>query len=243
MLAAGCFTKPPRPDDGDGPTDGGASARPVLVDHVSAARVNGSSVAYPISIPDDAYLLVALQLGSNCDDSAPALALAEVHDPQARSLPLISIAQVTGTPCLGNTHSELFELRAPAAGTYSVVLSVAGVASSLHSAALVFTGVDRDDPTRMTVAASGEGAVATVAISSAATDLVVDAIGHGTMLVNPGPQDTTVFLDNIDSATTLSNSAASTAAGTGSIVEMTWHAAGLDQWQAIAAALRAAGEP
>lgn len=246
VLAAGCFSKPPRPDElGDAGADGAGSARPRLVDKLTAARSQASSVTYSISVPDepDPYLLVTLQLGTHCDDTAPPLALTEVHDQDGASHPLVSIATLTGTPCLGNTHSELFELRAPAPGTYSVVLSVAGIAPSLHSAALVFANVDRANPIRQTATASGEGALATVAIASVESDLIVNTIGHGTTLEKPGANSTEIFRRNIDSSTTLNNSGASLASGTGGLVEMTWEAVGLDQWQTISAAVRAAGDP
>ncbi len=247
VLAAGCFTKPPRPDgaSGDAGTDGASSARPRLVDKLPAARQQASSVAYSISVPDepDPYLLVTLQVGTHCDDAAPPLLTAEVRNQIGEVQPLGSIANITGTPCLGNTHSELFELRAPAPGTYEIVLSVAGVAPSLHSAALVFANVDRESPTRQTATASGEGALAAVLIPSVESDLIVNAIGHGTTLEPPGPNATEIFRRNIDSSTTLNNSGASFAAGTGDLVEMTWDAVALDQWQTISAALRAAGEP
>jgi hypothetical protein len=245
VLAAGCFSKPPRPEPGDAGVDGAASARPRLVDKLAAARSQASSVTYSITIPDEAdpYLLVTLQLGTHCDDTAPPVNLAEVQDQDGASQPLVSIASLASTPCLGNTHSELFELRAPAPGTYAVVLSVAGIAPSLHSAALVFANVDRANPIRETATASGEGALATVAIASEESDLIVNAVAHGTTLEQPGPNATEIFRRNIDSSTTLNNSGASFAAGTGDLIEMTWEAGGLDQWQTISAALRATGEP
>ncbi len=245
VLVAGCFSKPPRPDVGDAGLDGASSARPRLVDTLPAARTQASSVTYSITVPEepDPYLLVTLQVGSNCDDTAPPLATAEVQDQNAVAQPLVSIATLTGTPCLGNTRSELFELRTPAPGTYSIVLAVSGIAPSLHSAALVFANVDQANPTRGTATASGEGAVATVSITSVESDLIVNTVGHGTTLETPGPEATEIFRRNLDSSTTLNNSGASFAAGTGEGVEMTWEAVGLDQWQTIVAALRAAGEP
>lgn len=207
--------------------------------------MQASSVTYSISVPDEAdpYLLVTLQLGTHCDDTAPPVNLAEVQDQDGASQPLVSIAAIDGTPCLGNSHSELFELRAPAPGTYAVVLAVAGIAPSLHSAALVFAAVDRANPIRETATAAGEGARATVSIASEESELIVNAVAHGTALDKPGPNDTEIFRRNIDSSTTLNNSGASLTAGTGAQLEMTWEAGGVEQWQTISAALRAAGEP
>ena len=100
VLAAGCFSKPPRPEPGDAGTDGAASARPRLVDKLAAARSQASSVTYSITIPDEAdpYLLVTLQLGTHCDDTAPPVNLAELQDQDGASQPLASIASVDGTP-------------------------------------------------------------------------------------------------------------------------------------------------
>lgn len=208
-----------------------------------AGKKQGNSLSYSITVPEtapDPYLLVTIQVGSNCDDSAPPINLAEVQDANLTSLPLTSITSVTGTPCTGNTHSELFELRHPAPGTYQVVVAVAGIAPSLHSAAMVFAAVDPENPVRTTLTATGEGALTAVAIPSDESDLIVNTVGHGATIESVGPKQTELFRNNIDDETTLDNSGASIEPGTGAMVEMTWQAASVDQWQTISTALRVA---
>ncbi len=221
------------------------AAGPRFLREQPADRKQGGSLTYLITVPDepDCYLLVTAQVGSNCDDTAPAINLAQAKNPQAQLLTLTSIASVTGTPCTGNTHSELFELRAPPPGTYEITVAVAGVAPSLHSAALVFANVDPTTPTRTGATASGASAFSSVVVDSHVGDLIVNTTGHGAPLETAGPRQTEIFKRNVDTTTTLNNSSASFAAGTGAPIEMTWNAQAVDQWQTISTPLRSPGAP
>lgn len=244
LAVTGCFAKPPRPEGepADGPADGDATDRPRLAAAQPASRTAGSSLSYSITIPDepDRYLLVTIQIGTNCDDSAPPITNAELHA-GIDIVPLVSVAQLISTPCGGNTHSELYELRAPAPGSHEVVVAVAGTAPSLHSAALAFVNVDGAQPIRAQTMATGDSAMSSVAIASEPGDLVVNTVGFGAAIDGPGASQHEIFRRNVATTTTLHNSAASFASGTGAQLDMTWDAASVEQWQTISTALRAPG--
>lgn len=248
LLVAGCFSKPPRPDDdGSTPKDGpSVEAGPRVLQHTTRSRNDGGSLSYTISIQDepDRYLLVTVQVGGSCTGTVPPITLAEAQDPAMNSLPLTSIASIPGTPCNEfGAQFELYELRSPPVGSLSINIALAGIAPALHSAAIAFANVDGTTPTREIAHATGESALTSVKVDAVDGDLIVNTTGHGTALENPGPKETEIFRTNVDSTTTLNNSGASIVVGRTGLVEMTWEAVGVDQWSSISTPLRSPGAP
>lgn len=242
LVMAGCFTKPAPPGGGD-PDAAPIEPGPRKLQHTARSRNDGASLTYTISVQDepDRYLLVTAQIGGNCIDVVPPIITAEVRDTAMNVYPLVSITNVRGVPCgVDAAHLELYELRSPPAGSLAVTIALATQPSSLHSAAIAFANVDQITPTRPIASATGESVLASVVAEAEPGDLVVNTIGHGQTLQNPGPNQTEIFRTNVDSSNTLNNSGASLAPGAG-FVEMTWEAAAVDQWQTIATPLRTAG--
>jgi hypothetical protein len=246
VALAGCFSKPPRPsgNTGDGGADDDAKLDrgPRVVFQQAASRVQGSSLTNQATVPDalDRYLVVTLQIGASCDVAAPSPILAQAEDENGTVHPLTSIATVLGTPCGETSRSELLELRAPPAGLLEITVALDGIADSLHSAAIVFAGIDQVTPTRESSTAEGEGAFTSVVVAAEAGDLVLTTLGHGAAIETAGPLQEEVFRLNRGNETTLNNSAASTAPGA-AILTMTFEAIGVDQWQSIAIPLRPSG--
>jgi hypothetical protein len=120
---------------------------------------------------------------------------------------------------------------------HDVLITLSGAVQNAHSGAMVFTGVDQDTPVRASASASGVGTASTVTVESAPGDLVVNTVGQGSKIGEPGPGQTERFIRNVDASATLNNSAGSTAPGTGSVT-MTWTFPSPDEWQTIALSLR-----
>ena len=223
----------------DAPIDAGADAMPPTAAFAAAAvmSANGaSSLTYPLTIPagSDRFLLVSVQLGTNC----PAGVVPNITSVAYNGVALTQLATIVGTPCgMTTTRSDQWQLVAPATGTHNVVVSLGGQAQSVHSGAMAFTGIDPSTPVRSSMKASGTGASSTVTVVSASGDLVVNTVGQGTSITAPGSGQTQRYLHNSDSSNTLNNSAGSTAPGA-AMVTMTWTFGAVDEWQTISTSLR-----
>ena len=226
---------PPDAVIADAPPD--AAVPPAFAAFASASAGAVASLTYPLVVPPGAgrFLLVTVQLGSNCSVAVPQV-LGVTYGGQA----LTRLTTIVGTPCgMTTTRSDQWQLMAPPVGTGDVVVTLAGAGNTIHSGALAFTGVNQATPVRATAIARGDGTQSSVAVVSQPGDLVVNTVGHGGGIVAPGMGQTQRFRRNASGGNTLDNSAASTApAAGGAMTTMTWTFTVVDEWQSISAALQ-----
>ena len=217
----------------DAPPD--AMIPPAFEAAASARGAGGASLTYSLAIPPGAgrFLLVSVQLGSNCTAAVPA-----VTGVTYSGLALTRITTIVGTPCgMTTTRSDQWQLVAPPEGAHDVVVTLAGNASTVHSGALAFTGIDQTTPVRASAIARGDGTQSSVGVASQPGDLVVNTVGQGDGIGAPGAGQTERFKRNASGDNTLDNSAASTAAAAGTTTTMTWAFTVTDEWQTISSAL------
>ncbi len=235
LVGTGCFSKPDRPDQpGTDAADGMTSH---VVGSNKAAATTQSALSYTLPIIDTAnrFLIVAVQIGTNCDNTAP-----NVIGVSANTMPLnADPMSIVGTPCGGNTTTQLFTMVNPPTGTVSILVQLDGFAKSIHTAALAIDGVDQADPIRNLKAAKDTGARSAVQLMAEPADLVVDFVGAGNTIDQPGTGQTKAFIDNQSGNTTLDNTAASSMPAVG-LTTMLWTFTQIDEWQAVAVALRPA---
>jgi outer membrane protein assembly factor BamB len=206
--------------------------------HAAAGAV--ASLTYALTVPagTDRALIVSVQLGSGCAGAAVPTVTGVTY----AGVAMTQITSILGTPCgPGTTRSEQWRLVAPATGTNSVVVTLSGAApATIHSGAMLFTGVHQTTPVRAFASASGgpasgNGGSSTVTVTSAVGDMIVNTVGQGTSITAAG--QTQRFLNNVNSSNTLNNSGGSTAPGAASVV-MTWTFGASDEWQTISASLQ-----
>jgi hypothetical protein len=202
----------------------------------NASSAGSASLSYAFTVGDasDRFLLVSVHIGTDCFERNPATTTVTYLD-----VPLELVASIVGTPCgMNTTRSEHWKLVAPPVGTGNVVITLESGASTIHSGALAFTGVNQSTPVREFQTASGNGTSSSMIIASDPTDLVVDTIGQGTGIDAPGSGQTSRFVRNVDTTNTQNNTGASTAPGARSVA-LTWNFTGMpDEWQAIATSLQ-----
>ncbi len=225
-------------------TDGSPDAPPIVPPvFLVAANAHGDGVAsltYALDIPasNDRFLVVSIQLGSECT-TASSTVLSVTYNGAAAT----RIDSILGTPCgAGTTRSEQWGLVAPDVGNHMVVVTLSGPNGgakmySVHSGALAFSGVDQTSPVRASATASGDSVTSTVTVASDPDDLVVNTVGQGDSIAAPGNNQTLRFIENTSSGDTLDNAGASTAPGAAT-VDMTWTFGDPDQWQSISTSLR-----
>ena len=91
----------------------------------AANSANGgavSSLTYALTIPagTNRFLIVSVQLGSNCAGTAPT-----VSGVTYAAVALTRITSIVGTPCgATNTRSEQWRLIAPATGANNIVITL-----------------------------------------------------------------------------------------------------------------------
>jgi hypothetical protein len=222
----------------DAPPDAPPDARipPAFAAVVSARGAGVASLTYSLAIPPGAgrFLLVSVQLGSDCTAAVPA-----VTGVTYSGLALTRIATIIGTPCgMTTTRSDQWQLIAPPDGAHDVVVTLAGNANTVHSGALAFTGIDQATPVRASAIARGDSTQSSVGVVSQPGDLVVNTVGQGGGIVAPGAGQTERFKRNASGDNTLDNSAASTAAAAGTTTTMTWTFTVTDEWQTISLVLK-----
>lgn len=213
-----------------------ATIPPAFAAVASARGAGVASLTYSLVIPPGAgrFLLVSVQLGSNCTAAVPAVAGVTYS-----GLALTRITTIVGTPCgMTTTRSDQWQLVAPPDGVHDVVVTLAGDADTIHSGALAFTGIDQATPVRAAAIARGDGTQSSVDVASQPGDLVVNTIGQGGGIVAPGAGQTERFKRNAGGGNTLDNSAASTATAAGTTTTMTWTFTVNDEWQTISSALQ-----
>jgi hypothetical protein len=201
----------------------------------------GSALVYPLTVPPgvDRVLLLYIALGSNCPPGA--LSLANVVTFGYAALPPTRLERVVGTPCSASaSSSEVWMLVNPPVGTADVAFSLDTPVQSIHSAAIVLTGVDTAAPSRGCVSQYQVGDASIVTVPSAPGELVLSFIAQGKGIAAPGADSQLLYLENVNDFTTLNNSAASMLEGVTPDALATWNFIGTDQWQAIACSLRPA---
>jgi hypothetical protein len=136
----------------------------------------------------------------------------------------------------------LFCMAAPASGAHSVAVTatyVSGTKSAsdtIVGGSVSFTGVDQTTPIRNVSTSFGNGTSASVAVTSASGDLVIDAIGTGTSVTSS--TQTNRWKDNATGASGAGDAAQSTAAGATSVTMA--YAVGSDFWGMVGADVKAA---
>jgi hypothetical protein len=218
----------------DAPPD--AMLLPAFVVSANARAGAVASLSYELVIPPGAgrFLLVSVQLGSNCSAAVPDV-VGVAYGGQA----LTRIASIVGTPCgMTTTRSDQWQLVAPPVGAHDVVVTLAGAGNTIHSGALAFVGIDQASPVRATATARGAGTQSAVVVTSQPGDLVVNTVGQGGNIGAAGPGQSERFKRNQSDGNTLDNSAASTAPAADTTTTMTWTFTDGDQWQSISSALQ-----
>jgi hypothetical protein len=196
---------------------------------------------YEVTVPagEGLFMLVSVQVSALCSGSQNTPSVIGVEFMGKTFAPVTSIV---GTPCSASstTRSEQWMLVAPPAGTAEVGITLTpdSDAPPIHSAALVFSGVNQVNPIRATAQAKGSGMTASVDVSSAPHDVVVDAVGQGFAIDGPSSGQTAIFVRNRSSNYTLDNTAASWRLGQGPTVTMSWTFAAPNEWQLIASSLQ-----
>jgi hypothetical protein len=220
-------------DVGDGPPPDGP---PQFVGSQYKSVAGVSNTSYELAVPSvvRGYLLVTVQIGTNCPAANPTVA-SVTYAGQA----LTRVTSIDGTPCGPLvTRSEHWHLIAPPRGTANVVVRLSGVAQTIHTGAFVVSGVNQNNPVRDSATMFGTGLSSMIVVASDPSDLVIDTIGQGRGIVTPGASQTMRYVNNVDTSNTLNNSAAATSAGA-VFVTATWtFVANPDEWQAIATSLR-----
>lgn len=223
---------PDAPDAPDAPLE---MPRFIKEEHNNDAITNSLDYVFDLPAGDRRFLLVTVQIGSRCDNITPVTSSVSFD-----SVPLVRIHGIFGTPfCANGTRSEQWGLVDPHVGTHRVRVLLNADALTVHSAALLFTGVNQVNPVRNFVAASGGVAgdlTPRVTVSSAPGDLVVNTVGHGAGIVQPLGCDQR-FSHNVSTSNTLDNSAGCTAPG-GTEVQIAWEINGSDEWQTISSSLQ-----
>ena len=200
-----------------------------------------SAITYPLMVPDgtDRVLLLHIALGSNCPPGS--ISLANVVTFTYAGMTPTRLERIVGTTCSANgSSSEVWMLVNPPVGTADVALSLNTPVQSIHSAAIVITGVDTATPSRGCVQLRQTGDAAVVVAPSNPGDLVVSVVAQGTGIKDAGTTGELLYVDNVNDFTTLNNSAASTLEGKGPDVLSTWNFTGNDEWHSIVCSLRPA---
>ena len=110
---------------------------------------------------------------------------------------------------------QMFCLAAPASGTHTVAVSLSGGTAALVGGSISFTGVNQTTPCKNTATAYNSGTSVSVAVTSAAGDMVVDAVGTGSGV--SASTQTLEWVNNFSSATADGNAAQSVAPGASTV--------------------------
>ncbi len=220
------------------PADAPTDAMPEVAAFAAATAASSAgsdNLSYGLNVPagTSRYLLVSVQLGTNCVIAAPTVSTVSFNgDAMTR------ITSVVGTPCgPSTTRSEQWGLVAPDVGNFNVVVTLSGTANTVHSGAMAFQGISQAMPVRGFMTGSGAGTSSTVTVASVVGDLVVNTVGQGNSVTAPGGGQSQRYIHNVNTSNTLNNSAGSTAPGAASVT-MTWTFGSTDEWQTISSSLR-----
>lgn len=135
---------------------------------------------------------------------------------------------------------QLFYLIAPAAGTNTINVSVdSSQTRDLLGGSLSFTGVNQTTPIANIATNFGFDTNPTVAVTSAAGNIVVDAAVCGSALISSN--QTLQWMNNLNGNSGASNAAQSTAAGASSVTMS--YSSNSDWWGIIATSIQASAPP
>jgi hypothetical protein len=111
--------------------------------------------------------------------------------------------------------TDLFVLVNPATGTHTVKVSYSGCTSDVEAGSISFTGVNQSTPLVHVTTNFGSGTSATITVTNASGDMVVDVVGNGSA-INSSSQ-TLRWIKNQNGNTAHGNGAQSTASGASSV--------------------------
>ena len=160
---------------------------------------------------------------SHVCEGANRLLLVSAHTESSNILSVTfngtSLTNVANVATGGSLYGSLWALVAPAATTANIVVTFVAAEPFTCAAAASFTNVNQTTPFGTPSTVSTTTAPVTNSISSLSTDLLFDVVSHGsTVAVTNGPSQTLV-----SQGTRFDNRVSmSTAAGTGSSVDMRW---------------------
>ncbi|MDA1016598.1 MAG: hypothetical protein O3A00_19345 [Planctomycetota bacterium] len=138
---------------------------------------------------------------------------------------------------VGNHTVELWQLVAPTVGKAEIVATFSGTVQAVGGSAS-FNGVDQSIPTGSFQSTGGTGTKASLNVTSAAGELVIDAL-----FANDGP-DASVGADQASQWNDATGSGNGTVTGAGSIeaggasVPMTWSFSSSKEWELAAVSLK-----
>jgi len=173
-----------------------------------ASVAGGSSLSWTHTVSGTSRLLtVGIAVGSGTDSG---LSLSAAYNGVAMTSAAIvhSNNQTAG-------FTQLFYLVNPPMGAYTVQVMLAGGTADLEGGSVSFTGVNQTTPLRNAATNFGAGTSASMTVSSAAGDMVVDVVANGSAITSSGR--TLGWLKNQNGNSAGGNAAQSTAAGASSV--------------------------
>ena len=129
-----------------------------------------------------------------------------------------SVVMTSVGKCTRNASSgvvQTFRIAAPASGTNTVAVTLSGGTADLIGGSISFTGVNQSSPCRNAATALGYSTLVSVAVTSAAGDMVVDAVGSGSAIT--ASSQTLEWLHNLNGNTGDGNAAQSVASGASTV--------------------------
>ena len=175
-----------------------------------AAAPGASSLSWSHTVTSSGSnlaLVVAVGVGARPDDG---LALSVTYNSVAMTSAGLMHADNTD-----HGFVQMFCLAAPATGTNTVAVSLSGGIGDLVGGSISFTGVNQATPCKNAATAYSSGTSVSVAVTSTAGDMVVDAVGTGSGVT--ASTQTLEWLNNLNHATADANAAQSVAAGAPSV--------------------------
>jgi hypothetical protein len=130
-----------------------------------------------------------------------------------------------GVKVRNSMRVALYYMVAPATGAHNVVVTVSGGNTEIDAGAETYIGVDQASPVSGYVDASGQSSTATVNVTSATGDLVVDAAGPIQTTISVGAGQT----QRHNRVGTNNANGSSTEAGAGTVT-MSWTLASSKDW-------------
>ena len=158
----------------------------------------------------------------------------------------VSLGQIVsrvGANASNGGFVQLWGLVAPSTGANDVVVTYTNSTNSgvdvLMAGAITATNVSQSSPLGTPASATGSSTAATVNVSSATDELVLDIVGTGTLVSTVGANQTQRWLQNVNFNSQCGNGAMSTEAGAASVT-MSWTVTS-DSWAILGVPLKPAG--
>ena len=145
-----------------------------------------------------------------------------------------------GTAANAPASASLWRLTAPATGANDVAITMNGGGVNIVGCAISLTGVDQTTPVGTGATATGATSPATVNVSSATDEMVVDIVGVENQTATAGAGQT----DRCNALADINRGAGSTEAGAGTVT-MSWTLGADAAWAivGVSAKVAAAGGP